>query len=522
VRPTWLAGAAALALYLVLRRRSHGRAFLVVGALLTVVVALVGLGVIGLPNVEKLIEDIGARLGKWTYLFVGVMAYLETGAFVGLIAPGETTVIVGGLVAGQGVISLYVLIAIVWTAAVLGDLTSFTLGRRLGRDFLVRHGPRFKITEARLEHVEGFFARHGGATILIGRFIGLVRALAPFVAGASRMPLRRFLPYDVLGAGAWAITFCVLGYVFWRSFDRLTAWVSRGLFAFAFGVALIAGVVFVFRLAHSAELRQRTRGWLVVQFDRPLLRPLAPYVRTAWIRALKPVLERAARPVRFLYDRLTPGDLGLELTTLCALVAVGFFGFLFLGQAVEDDLPPAFDDAAFTIADALYSEAGKDLVIAVTWLGSWPAVAALIAVTSAWAVARGRTADAALLVVAFLVTWIAVDVAKDYFDRPRPLGSHVMTRGSAYPSGHAAYAVAWLACAVTHARLAPPASRARFSAVAAAVVLMVAIALSRVYLRAHYLSDVVGGLGLGGTIYGLAGIATVVVGYLRHNAHASP
>ena len=516
MKPGWIAGAAALALYLVLRRRAHGRVVLLAGALVATGAALIGFGVVGLPNIEQLIEDLGARLGKWTYLFVGIMAFLETGAFVGLVAPGETTVIVGGLVAGQGQISLYVLIAIVWTAAVLGDLTSYTLGRRLGRGFLIRHGSRVNITEERLEQVEGFFARHGGATIVIGRFIGLVRALAPFVAGASRMPVQRFLPYDVLGAGAWAVTFCVLGYVFWRSFDRLTAWVSRGLFAFGLAVALILGIVFAFRLARSAEVRRSTRAWFVTQFERPQLRPLAPYARTVWVRALRPVLERLAAPVRFLSDRLTPGDLGLELTTLLALVAVGLFGFLFLGHTVDADSSPAFDDGALSMADAFYSERGKDLVLWLTALGSWPVVALLVIVTSAWAVMRGRPLDAALLVAAFLVTWLAVDVAKAVYERPRPPGGHVETRGSAYPSGYAALAVAWLACAVTHARLVP-ASRRRFGAVAAAVVLMLAIALSRVYLRAHYLSDVIGGLGLGGTIYGLAGVITVVVGYLSNN-----
>ena len=71
-----------------------------------------------------------------------MLAFLETGAFVGFVAPGETAVIVGGLVAGQGQISLFVLIAIVWACAVAGDVTSFFLGRRLGRDWLLRHGER--------------------------------------------------------------------------------------------------------------------------------------------------------------------------------------------------------------------------------------------------------------------------------------------------------------------------------------------------------------------------------------------
>ena len=135
---------------------------------------------------------------------MGALAFLETGAFIGLLAPGETAMLLGGLVAGQGKIDVLTMIAIAWTAAVAGDVTSFFLGRRLGRGFLERHGPRVKITEERLQSVEGFFDRHGGKAILLGRFVGLVRAVAPFLAGSSGMPLRRFIPYDVIGAGLWS------------------------------------------------------------------------------------------------------------------------------------------------------------------------------------------------------------------------------------------------------------------------------------------------------------------------------
>jgi hypothetical protein len=88
VRPVWLAGAVVLALYLLIRRRHHGRATLVVGALAAAGALLIGFGVIELPNVEHINEEAGRTLGKWTYLAVGIMAYLETGAFIGLIAPG--------------------------------------------------------------------------------------------------------------------------------------------------------------------------------------------------------------------------------------------------------------------------------------------------------------------------------------------------------------------------------------------------------------------------------------------------
>jgi len=519
LHPLWLAGAVALAVYLYVRRGAHGRATLVAGGLAAAGAALIGLGVIELPNVEKLIEDAGKALGEWTYLAVGILAFLETGAFIGLVAPGETTVIVGGLVAGQGRISLLLLIAIVWTCAVLGDLTSYTLGRKLGRDFMVRHGERVKITEERLQHVEAFFERRGGTTILVGRFIGLVRAIAPFVAGASRMPLRKFLPYDVLGAGLWATTFCVLGYVFWRSFDQLTAWVSRGLFAFGLVVAIIVAIVFLVRLQRDPELQKRTKAWIAAQLERPLLRPVAPYLRAGWRRVVRPLAQRSEAPARFVWNRLTPGDLGLEVTTLLALAAVGSFTFVLLGDGPEARAQARFDDMAFDVADQLYSERLKDVVASFTGLGALPVGALLIGATSLWAAARRRFADALALPVAFLLTWLAVDVAKAAYDRPRPPGSHVLTEGMAYPSGHAAYAVAWVACAVVllrgGARLAT-----RFAAVTSAVVLAAAIALSRVYLRANYLSDVDGGLALATAIFALVGVVAAVVGHVRQNQPA--
>jgi membrane protein DedA with SNARE-associated domain len=307
VKWSWLLGAAALAAFLIVRRRSLGRLLQGAGWIAVAAAALVGAGVIRLPNLEELMLDVGRALGPWTYLVVGVLAFLETGAFIGLVAPGETTVIVGGVIAGQGEISLSVLIAITWTCAVAGDLASYTAGRKLGRGWLLRHGERVKITEERLEQVEGFFDRRGGSTILVGRFIGLVRAIAPFVAGSAHMPLRKFLPYDVLGAGLWAVTFCLLGYIFWRSFDQLTTWVSRGLFAFALLAALVVGIVFLVRLQHSPELQARTRAWIAEQLERPALRPVAPFLRTTWRRVVRPGLEASETPARFVADRLHPG-----------------------------------------------------------------------------------------------------------------------------------------------------------------------------------------------------------------------
>ncbi len=213
-----------------------------------------GSGLVHPPSLETMIRDVTRTLGPYTYALVGGLAFLETGAGVGLIAPGELAVILGGVSAGQGQIQLIPLIALVWACALAGDLTSFVLGRRLGRDFLIRHGPKVGITHQRLEQVERFFGAHGGKTIFIGRFVGLIRPLSPFIAGASKMPVRRFIPLTTLAAGIWAITFSVLGYLFWQSLDQLLAVTKQGSFALAAVIALAVGAIALYR-----HLRGRSR-----------------------------------------------------------------------------------------------------------------------------------------------------------------------------------------------------------------------------------------------------------------------
>jgi membrane protein DedA with SNARE-associated domain/membrane-associated phospholipid phosphatase len=517
----WLLTAVALAGYLLARRRKLGRTTFAAGAVAVTAGVLIGTGVIELPNLEKLIEDIGTRLGKWTYLLVGALAYLETGAFVGLVAPGETAVLVGGVVAGQGQISLLVLIAIVWGCAVAGDLTSYVLGRRLGRAWLLRHGDRVKITEDRLHQVERFFERRGGLTILIGRFIGLVRALAPFIAGTSRMPLRVFLPYDIVGAGAWATTFCVLGYVFWQSFDKVTQYVSRGLFAFGSVVAVGLALYALVRLRRDPVWREKVKAWLHEHEDRPLARPLISLAGPVWRRFLSPAAGGIDATARFGLMRLTPGRLGLELTTLIACAAVGSFTFFLLGDVIQQQAIPRTDQWAFDVIDPFRFTMLTDAVKVLTDLGSLPVTGAAVLATAIFALARRRPIESVTLVVGMAVLFAAVHIAKAAYDRPRPAGELIDATGAAYPSGHSAYSVAFVACALVLVR-AGVGWAVRIGMVTVAVVLVAFVALSRMYLRAHYLTDVLGGVALGVAVWSLVGIAALFAGSVRHNEAPKP
>jgi membrane protein DedA with SNARE-associated domain len=226
-------------------------ALVAIAVLAAVGFALTTAGVIQLPDLEAALSDLSDTLGTWTYALVAGLAFLETGAFVGLVAPGETAVVLGGVVAAHGEVELGLMLALVWVAAAAGDMASFLLGRRLGRPFLVSRGPRFGVTGERLGRVERFFDRHGPKAILVGRFVGIVRAVAPFLAGASGLRVRTFLPWSIVGTGIWAATFTLVGYAFHRSFSAAADYVTHGAFALAV-VAAVALAVRAHRVQRSA------------------------------------------------------------------------------------------------------------------------------------------------------------------------------------------------------------------------------------------------------------------------------
>jgi membrane protein DedA with SNARE-associated domain/membrane-associated phospholipid phosphatase len=493
------------------RRRRLGRERTTIALIAAAALGIYASGLLSeLPDPKEAIGDIAQALGPWTYVLVGVMAFLETGAFVGLVAPGETVVIAGGVIAGQGEIELIPLIGLVWVCAILGDSTSFYIGRRLGRSFLERHGPRFKITHERLEQVSGYFDRHGGKTILIGRFIGLVRAIAPFIAGSSGLAYRRFLPYSVVGTGLWATVFCVIGYLFWRSFDQVVHLVGQALFGFGITVAVIVGVVAAYRN------RQKIRGWLEAHRDDTLVRPLFVVGAPVYRRLISPVARAAAPRIRFVRDRLTPGELGLELTTTLAIGGVGMYVFvLYLVVLSGDPGPTPLDNELLDLNERIRTDTLVDVAKVVTELGAFPTVAALVLATSVLLAIRRRPAELLVLLVGFGLTYLAVQAAKAGIERPRPPDPLMSTQGHAYPSGHAAYSTAWIAVGVVLTRRLGLVGHAAL--VLGGIAVAAAVGVTRVYLHTHYWSDVAGGWGLGVGIFGTLGVIALVIGHLRHN-----
>jgi membrane protein DedA with SNARE-associated domain len=455
-------------------------------------------------DLQQLLEEISNTLGAWTYLLVGVFAFAETGAFVGLVVPGETVMLLGGAVAGQGAISIYLLIAIAWFSAWAGDTTSFFLGRRLGREFVMRNGPRFGISHERFERVEDYFSRHGGKTIFIGRFISLVRAFAPFIAGSSGMRYRAFVPYSILGTGLWASAHILIGYFFSRSIDTAAKYAGRGAFLLATLIVVVVGVVWLVRHFRVEANRRAT------------VRRLEGRSATRWLV----LLARRFRPqLAFLWDRVTPGGtFGLEFTSLMATLAVAAFVLVAYTVIVGGDPGPTPGDVtAMEIAEKLRNAWLVDIAKVVTALGSSAIVLPLAAVAAAALAARRRWAELGVLVTGMAIVIAGVHELKDAVDRPRPADGLVAVSGSSFPSAHAAYSTfyVWLAVTVVM-RLRVGMARGAL-VIAAGIVITALVGLSRVYLGVHYMSDVSAGWALGAAAFSLCAAVALVVSTLRQN-----
>ncbi len=198
---------------------------------------------------DGVLESALGPLGGWAYPVVAVLAYLETAAFVGLLVPGELAVTLAGALTATGRIQLAPLIAVVWAAALAGDATGYAVGRRLGARGVVNRIERVRPGEVR--RVRAIVERHGAKAIVVGRFVGILRAFSPLVAGSAGMPARRFVVADAIGAGLWAATFCILGRAFSDSLDALLGTVHQ--------VQLGAGIALAVAAVGAAAVLWRRR-----------------------------------------------------------------------------------------------------------------------------------------------------------------------------------------------------------------------------------------------------------------------
>lgn len=163
-------------------------------------------------HVDRHLTEFVAANGVWIYGLLFLIVFVETGLVVMPLLPGDSLLFAAGAIAATGGMDPVLLIALLFTAAVLGDTVNYHVGKYIGPK-VYEHESRF-IRRDHLLATRDFFERHGGKTIIIARFMPFVRTFAPFVAGVGSMEYRRFLTFNVVGAALLVVSFVTLGYFF--------------------------------------------------------------------------------------------------------------------------------------------------------------------------------------------------------------------------------------------------------------------------------------------------------------------
>ena len=171
-----------------------------------------------LLNVDQHLAALAVAYGVWIYAILFVVIFCETGLVVTPFLPGDSLLFAAGALCSLGAqenggMSMWVLVPLLIVAAVLGDAVNFAVGTAVGPGFLEKEKIRF-IKKEHLERTQHFYEKYGGKTIVLARFVPIVRTFAPFVAGIGRMDYSRFAAFNVVGAIAWVLLCSVAGYLF--------------------------------------------------------------------------------------------------------------------------------------------------------------------------------------------------------------------------------------------------------------------------------------------------------------------
>jgi membrane-associated protein len=174
------------------------------------------------------------------YPLLALVIFLETGALV-FFLPGDSLLVTAGLYASAGKLSLLWLNLLLIPMAIIGDATSYAIGRKAGPAIFSRPKSRF-FNPAHLKTAHDFYERHGGKAIIIARFMPLVRTFVPVVAGVGQMPYRRFATYNVVGAAAWVMSMTVTGFVLGNMVPDIGKHIEKVIIAVVF-ISILPGII---------------------------------------------------------------------------------------------------------------------------------------------------------------------------------------------------------------------------------------------------------------------------------------
>ena len=198
---------------------------------------LLAFGLDFILHVDRYLADFVAAYGAWVYALLFLIIFVETGVVVMPFLPGDSLLFVVGALCGVGLMSLPLAMALLTTAAILGDQTNYTIGRHIGPRVFGWQNSRWFNRDA-FDRTHAFYERYGGITIVLARFMPFLRTFAPFVAGVAQMTRSKFTFYNVTGGIFWVCSLTLAGYLFGN-----LPWVQANLSSIIWAMIAVPGLL---------------------------------------------------------------------------------------------------------------------------------------------------------------------------------------------------------------------------------------------------------------------------------------
>lgn len=428
---------------------------------------------------------------QWAGFATFIISAAESIAIIGTIVPGTVMMTAVGTLAGAGVMPLWSTIIWAILGAIVGDGISYWIGYHF-KDHLHDVWP-FRKYPSILANGEKFFHKHGSMSVFIGRFVGPVRALVPLVAGMLKMKPWRFLIANVASAIGWAPAYMLPGIALGAASLELPPDIA----VHAILMLLLVGLFILFCLWFIQKL-----FWLIGnQINAALTR--------SWIRLRK---SRYFSPITTLLKHHNPYKTYGQLTLAFYFIITSFL-FLYLASYVgvhgSDSI--FVNNFFYHLFRSLRTPNGDAIMVGITFLGYSKVLYLVAAALVVWLGWTRRWRLAGHVFVIAILTCISIETFKHWINSMRPWGIIQSPKGASFPSGHTTCAVVfYLGLAMLLVQAFHQHYRRLIYGIA--FIIIAAISISRLYLGAHWFTDVLGGL--------LLGAAVLMLGVLSFNRQA--
>jgi membrane-associated protein len=197
------------------------------------------------------ITDVRGLVQAGGYIGLSIIVFVETGLMVGFFLPGDSLLVTAGLFAAKGDLNIFYLIGLLSACAIAGDATGYYIGRKLG-PALFKREDSLLFKKKHLIATHDFYEKHGGKTIIIARFVPIIRTFAPVVAGMAKMGYRRFALFNIVGGIAWVVSMTMIGYLLVTIFPATEKHIEKVIIIVIF-VSLLPGVIEWWRARRSGS-----------------------------------------------------------------------------------------------------------------------------------------------------------------------------------------------------------------------------------------------------------------------------